>query len=126
MSTSILYLAFGLKGITYQATEYVGPWIVFRAQLNRSLHKCPDCDHRKVVFRGTKTRYLLVSHVGRKRCYLAVEYHRVKCLRCGALRWPKLPFTDGKHRFVRSFALTVLDLLRFGTIRSVAEYLGVG
>jgi len=32
----------------------------------------------------------------------------------------------GKHRFVRSFALTVLDLLRFGTIRWVADYLGVG
>jgi transposase len=32
----------------------------------------------------------------------------------------------GTHRFVRSFALTVLDMLRFGTIRSVAEYLGVG
>jgi transposase len=32
----------------------------------------------------------------------------------------------GTHRFVRSFALTVLDLLKFGTIRSVAEYLGVG
>jgi transposase len=32
----------------------------------------------------------------------------------------------GTHRFVRSFALTVLDLLKFGTIRSVAEFLGVG
>jgi transposase len=32
----------------------------------------------------------------------------------------------GTHRFVRSFALTVLDMLRFGTIRSVAQYLGVG
>ena len=28
--------------------------------------------------------------------------------------------------FVRSFALTVLDMLRFSTTRSVAEYLGVG
>jgi transposase len=27
---------------------------------------------------------------------------------------------------VRSFALSVLDLLRFGTIRSVTHYLGVG
>jgi transposase len=32
----------------------------------------------------------------------------------------------GKHRYVRSFALTVLDMLRFGTIRAVAHYLGVG
>jgi transposase len=32
----------------------------------------------------------------------------------------------GKHRYTRSFALTVLDLLRFGTIQAVAHYLGVG
>jgi transposase len=32
----------------------------------------------------------------------------------------------GSHRYVRSFALTVLDMLRFATIRSVAEFLGVG
>jgi transposase len=32
----------------------------------------------------------------------------------------------GTHRYVRSFALTVLDMLRFSTIRSAAEYLGVG
>lgn len=29
-------------------------------------------------------------------------------------------------RYTRSFALTVLDLLRFGTIKSVAEYLHIG
>jgi transposase len=32
----------------------------------------------------------------------------------------------GKRRYVRSFALTVLDLLRFGTIQAVAHYLKVG
>ncbi|MGO8944135.1 MAG: ISL3 family transposase [Syntrophobacteraceae bacterium] len=32
----------------------------------------------------------------------------------------------GTHRYVRSFALTVLEMLRFSTIRSVAQYLGVG
>ena len=32
----------------------------------------------------------------------------------------------GKHRYTRSFALTALDLLRFGTIKDVANYLRVG
>ena len=50
----------------------------------------------------------------------------LKCKACSALWWPTLPFMIGTHRFVRSFALTVLDMLRFSTIRSVAEYLGVG
>jgi len=64
--------------------------------------------------------------MGRKKCFLEILLHRLKCRRCGHLWWPTLPFMDGKHRYVRSFALTVLDLLRFGTIRSVSEYLGVG
>ena len=64
--------------------------------------------------------------MGRKKCFLEVLLHRLKCQRCGHLWWPSLPFMDGKHRYVRSFALTVLDLLKFGTIRSVSEYLGVG
>jgi len=40
--------------------------------------------------------------------------------------WPQPPFMTEKHRSVRSFALPVLDLLRFGTLRRVARYLGVG
>ncbi len=78
-----------------------------------------------VILKGFKTRYLLMSPIGRKRCYLAVDIHRMYCKDCKKLRWPKLPFTYGKRRFVRSFALTVLDLLRFGTIQSVAQYLDV-
>lgn len=57
---------------------------------------------------------------------LSLSMHRILCMRCGKLRWPKSPFMDGKHRFVHSFAFTVLDHLRFGTIRAVAEYLEVG
>ena len=51
--------------------------------------------------------------------------HRLQCTRCGCLWWPRLPFVKGKTRYTRSFALTVLDLLQFGTIRAVAEYLRV-
>lgn len=37
-----------------------------------------------------------------------------------------MPLMDGKHRYTRSFALTALDFLRFGTIKDVANYLRVG
>lgn len=64
--------------------------------------------------------------MGRKKCYLDLLLHRLKCNECGKLWWPTPGFLDGKHRYARSFALTVLDLLSFGTISSVAHYLGVG
>ena len=126
MSTSILYHAFNLKGITYKATRYEGDAIVFVADIKRDLIRCPKCGCRHFTFKGQKTRKLQLSPIGRKKCILALALHRTKCEICATLWWPSLPFMLGKHRFVRSFALTVLDLLQFGTIRWVAGYLGVG
>ncbi len=126
MSTSILYHAFGLKGIHYEATRYFGDSIMIRARMSDQYVRCPKCGGRRATFKGHKWRLLRMSPMGRKRCFLDLLLHRLKCQDCGHLYWPTLPFMDGKHRYVRSFALTVLDLLKFGTIRSVAEYLGVG
>jgi len=64
--------------------------------------------------------------IGRKQAILKLFRHRVQCRDCGKIWWPQLPFMDGKHRYTRSFALTALDLLRFGTIKDVACYLQVG
>jgi transposase len=126
MSTSILYHAFGLKGIRYSSTHYNGDALIFRAEMTDALIQCPQCGCRKATMKGRKTRWLFMSPIGRKKCMLVLDYHRLRCADCATLWWPQLPFTMGKHRYVRSFALTVLDLLRFGTIRWVAHYLGVG
>lgn len=88
--------------------------------------RCPECGGRHVIFKGQKTRDFVMPPVGRKKCRLNLSFHRHCCKECGRRWWPHLPFMDGKHRYVRAFALTVLDLLRFGTIQAVAEYLGVG
>lgn len=126
MSTSVLYHAFGLKGIRYQSTHYRSDAVIFRAEMTDGLIRCPKCDCRKATFKGQKTRWFFMSPIGRKKCYLVLDFHRLNCVDCGNLWWPSFPFMRGKHRYVRSFALTALDLLRFGTIRSVAHYLGVG
>jgi transposase len=126
MSTSLLYHAFLLKGIQYQSTQYLEDRIIFAAQMTDQYIKCPCCGCRKAAFKGRKTRQFLMGLMGRKKCVLELDFHRLKCRHCGHLWWPRLPFMDGKHRYTRSFALTVLDLLRFGTIQSVAHFLGVG
>ncbi len=126
MSTSILYHAFGLKGIEYKATHFVADRIIFSAEMNDQWIRCPQCGSRSAIFKGTKRRWFVMSPIGRKKCLLEVILHRLKCRQCSLLWWPTLPFMIGTHHFVRSFALTVIDMLRFATIRSVAEYLGVG
>ncbi|ABC77042.1 ISL3 family transposase [Syntrophus aciditrophicus] len=126
MSTSVLYHAFNLKGITYRATRFTGDVIEYFADVKEEYIRCPKCGQRKFIFKGQKTRSFHLGPMGRKRCFLVLSLHRIKCNTCDTLWWPDLPFMVGKHRFARSFALIVLDLLRFGTIRWVADYLGVG
>lgn len=125
MSTSFLYHAFNLKGVRYISTLYSGDTVIFRAEMDCSV-KCPNCGGYHQTFKGQKTQDFLLPPGGRKKCVLNLTRHRILCRDCGNLWWPQLPFMCGKHRYARAFALTVLDLLRFGTIRSVAEYLGVG
>ncbi len=126
MSTSILYHAFGLKGIEYRGTSFLADTLIFRAEMSKQVIRCPQCSCRRTIFKGQKRRWLLMGPIGRKKCVLDLLLHRAQCCECSTLWWPTLPFMIGTHRFVRSFALTVLDLLKFGTIRSVAEFLGVG
>ncbi len=63
-----------------------------------------------------------MSPIGRKKCIPDLVLHRVECRACGTLWWPTLPFMIETHRFVRSFALRVLDMLRLAPIRAVAEF----
>ncbi len=126
MSTSILYHAFGLKGIKYTAAHFVADRIVFSAEMTHQRFRCVVCGCRETSFKGKRRRFFCMSPIGRKKCMLEVTLHRLKCRSCSALWWPTLPFMTGTHRYVRSFALTVLDMLRFATIRSVADFLGVG
>jgi transposase len=126
MSTSALYHAFGLKGIRYRTIQYSGNAMIVSAEMTDQYVKCPHCRYRKATFKGRKTRRFVMGRWGRKKCLLDLQLHRLQCQACGKLWWPQLPFMVGKHRFVRSFALTVLDLLQFGTIQSVAHYFGVG
>jgi len=54
MSTSILYHAFNLKGITYKATRYEGDAMVFYADIKRDFIRCPKCGYRILLSRGRK------------------------------------------------------------------------
>ncbi|MDH4317067.1 MAG: ISL3 family transposase [Desulfobulbaceae bacterium] len=125
MSQSILYHAFGIKGVTYHRTEFIGNNLVFRVETNDKFIPCPACGHRGSIFKGQKNRWFRMPPIGRKQGLLHVVMHRIQCKECNHLWWPNLSFAEGNARYTRSFAQTVLDLLSFGTIRSVAEYLRV-
>lgn len=126
MSTSLLYHAFNIQGVEYRATKYVGKNVIFKAEVHDSIKLCSFCGSTRVIFKGRKTRSFHLPPLGRKRCILELIMHRLFCKDCKHLFWPILQFMNGKKRYIRAFALTVLDLLQFSTVRATADYLNVG
>ena len=65
MSNSLLYHAFGIKDVKYKGIEYTGKTIILKADMDRYI-PCPGCGNRYPIFKGQKTRRLLLSPLGRK------------------------------------------------------------
>ena len=126
MSTSLLYHAFNIKGVEYRSTSFLGNSIIIHAEMTDKFTRCPQCGCHQTIFKGHKTRLFKMGPSGRRHAVLQLCFHRLACVECNNLWWPRLSFMDGKHRYTRSFAMTALDLLRFATIKDVAKYLHVG
>lgn len=125
MSTSILYHAYGIKGIQYKSTHYENGSIIFSAEMDHQKISCQKCCHHNSHFKSQKIRRFKMTPVGSKKCYLDVVLHRLKCLSCGYQWWPRLPFMKGKFQMTRSFIQYAFDLLSISTIQDVSRLLGV-
>jgi len=127
MSTSLLYHAFGLKGVKYISTEYKNGSTIFRAEVTSTIENCPACGSWETVHqKGFKERMLRLVPMGMRPTYLRLGVWRLLCKRCGALRWPRLPFVKGKARHTRRFAQFAIDLVHWMTVLGVARVLKVG
>lgn len=127
MSTSLLYHAFGLKGVKYIGTEYKHGSTIFRAEVTSTIENCPACGSWETVHqKGFKERRLRLVPMGMHPTYLRLGVWRLRCKRCGALRWPRLPFVKGKARHTRRFAQFAIDLVHWMTVLGAARVLRVG
>jgi len=99
MSMSLLYHAFGLRGVKYRSIRYKGNTIIFSAVMINQGYKCPECVHQRTKKKGRKTRLFRMGLIGRKHCILNLELHRLEYCNCGKLWWLKLSFMVGNHRY---------------------------
>ena len=127
MSTSLLYHAFGLKGVKYISTEYKNGSTIFRAEVTSAIESCPACGSWETAHqKGFKERMLRLVPMGMRPTYLRLGVWRLQCKHCEALRWPRLPFVKGKARHTRRFAQFAIDLVHWMTVLGVARVLKVG
>ena len=87
MSSSLLYHAFGLRGVKYISTEYEKGSTVFRTEVTSTIEIFPACGSWKTVRKkGSKERMLRLVPIGVRPTFRRLQVWRLHCKRCGALR----------------------------------------
>ena len=125
MSTSNLYHAYGIKGVQYKSTQYEKKSIIYFAEMVYQKIRCPNCSSKNSHFKGQKKRRFRMIPVGSKKCFLDVILHRLKCVDCGHIWWPRLSFMKGKSQMTRAFIQFAFDLLSMSTVQDVSRLLGI-
>jgi len=125
MSTSLLYHAFGVHGYQYVRSFFNKGKVFFVIEAHPSQIRCPDCDSRHVIRKGTQTRHFKTLPIGKKPIVFTAIIQRMQCLDCHYIKQVKLWLADPKKSYTLAFARFVLELLRFSTINDVAHHLGV-
>ena len=125
MSTSLLYHALNIVGYRHRKTEYLGREIIFTVEQDPTTVRCPRCDSRNLIRRGTVDRRFRAPCFAFKQIVIRLAVQRIQCRACGVVRQVKIGFADENRRFIRQFERYVLELSRYMTIQDVAHHLGV-
>jgi transposase len=76
--------------------------------------------------RGEVVRRFRLPPVGRRVIQVELPVARVLCAICQVIRQVHVTFADERRRFSRSFERHVVELLKYMTIKGVAEHLQIG
>lgn len=125
MSTSLLYHGFHVQGYTYLRTEYSEGVIFFHMEKNKYKLCCACCGSRDVVKKGRKMRNVQTLPIGRKKVFLSLHLHRLKCNSCGCLKQEELLISASKKHRTYSLERYVVELLKHSTVKEVALHLGM-
>jgi len=123
-TTSLLYHGFGIAGYHLVSSEFENGVIKFRIE-DKRIFRCTRCLSRDVIKRGTITRCLRTTPIGRKPIFIELPIQRIECCTCGTVRQVDVGFADERRSYTKAFERYVLDLSRLSTIYDVARHLGV-
>jgi transposase len=106
MSQSLLYHAFGIKGVTYRSAKVIGNGLVFCVETTNRHVPCDTCGHRYCHFKGHNIRWFRMAPIGRKQDLLQVTMHRLRamdmstsCTSAVRERLPDVPIVFDRYLF---------------------------
>ena len=125
MPTDLLYTAIGMKDYVPTASSDRSGTLSLFMEVPESSIRCPGCQSKNVVRRGTVDRKVHAPPIGLRTTVLSIKTPRVQCDACGSVRTIELPKVAPSKNHTKSFARLALDLRKVMTIADVATYLGV-
>jgi len=127
-TTSFLYHCFGVRGYRHLRTEYRSGAVFHHVEFENTKRRCSNCGARWwcLAFDGAFERTFNAVPVGSRPQFVVLHGHRQYCAECGLVRREPILFTEGKRRYLRTFARYVVSLCRLMTIADVARLLRIG
>ena len=126
-TTSFLYHSFGVVGYHHLKTEYVNGAAYHHIERHRHRQRCQHCGSRwyELVFSGWFERILQTLPVGRRRQFVVIHGHELRCKVCGRTRREEIPLSRGKRRVTKALENLAIDMCGIATIKDVATWLGL-
>ena len=127
MNDSFLYHMYGISDMRYRCTKYKGKSAIITLEPKERLHCCPKCGSKMLVKNGTRIREFLGLPIGGKQTIFRCVLQRYKCKEqgCGFDRQQEISFAHGSKTYIKRVVPYVVDLLKIGTIKDVANQLGM-
>lgn len=126
MNSSFLYHAFGLQGLKCTSEQYKGKTLVLNVEYRKRQKVCPKCGQRHLVKNGYRIREFLGLPIGSKKTVIRMKVQRYKCKDCDYDQQEHIPFATGSRSYTHRFAKYIVELLKIGTLKDVANLLSVG
>jgi transposase len=125
MSTSFLYHVFGARTYDPLKTEYREGAVYLHLIKKDRFRRCVACHSDRVTREGCTAVTLHSLPLGRKKSFLVLHLHRLRCHRCGALRQESRDVAPARKRYTSALARLVLELCEQMTLLAVARYVGL-
>lgn len=126
MTTSLLFHAFGLRDQELIKTDYKYSAVTVKVKTKKSKLQCSNCGSWQVIRSGKTERLFKGVPIGSRPVYILFEAQRLECKVCDKIKQEKIKFAQPKAFYTNCFKRYALELSRIGTIKDVADHLGVG
>lgn len=125
MSNRIVYHGFKIRG--YDMRSFIVEAGIRFLCLFQKRHRlrCPKCGGTNIESRGSKPRELRHLPIGNDPVVVRLDVARVRCKDCEMIRQVKIDFADPRKSYTRAFARYVVELLKYMTVKAVAQHLQV-